>query len=417
MSTPYPPPGGGQQPPGPYGAPGPSSWGPASGGQPYGGPGAPGPGYGGFGGPGGGSQGYGPGPGQQAPGQQGPGQSGPGQYGPGPQGPGQYGPGPQGGGQQGPGQQGPGGSPYGAPTQKAPKPPKGPGKPVDLGRILPLALAALGLLGFIFGFLHALSVGDDLGGGSMSVYRVVGYLPILVVLVGLFGVAPLLPGGKKYTLPTALLSVATLLAAITALISVTSGYGASVSRGAGLILLLIVALLEAAVAVYAWLTESGAVKPATATVRSGSSSSGSGKPGSAGSGSGQLPPVFVPPAGGQSGAQPPSGDRGGSGGFSPGGFGAPYQQGQAPEAGAYGGYQPTGYRLPGVPGDTYGGAQPAAGESAGSPYGPPSGGGDQSEAYGAQPTSGYGDAPGRQEPADKRQGDDPPPDVTQQVRF
>lgn len=415
MSTPYPPAGGGQQPPGPYGAPGPSSWGPGSGGQPYGGPGAPGPGYGGFGGPGGGSQGYGAGPGQQGSGQSGPGQSGsgqygPGQYGPGPQGPGQYGPGPQGGGQQGPG-----GSPYGAPAQKAPKPPKAPGKPVDLGRILPLALAALGLLAFIFGFLHALTIGDDsLGAVKYSVYQVQGWLPILLVVVGLLGVAPLLPGGKKYTLPTALLSIAGLLGAITALTSGVSASGSSVSRGAGLILLLIVALLQAAIAVYAWLTESGAIKPATANFGSGSSSSGSGKPGSGGAGPGQLPPVFVP-SGGQPGTQPSSGDRN-TGSYPPGGFGV--SQGPAPEAGGYGGYQPTGYRPSGTPGDTYGGAQPAGGESTGSPYSPQSGGGERPEAYGAQSTTGHGDAPGRQESGDKlRQGDEPPPDVTQQVRF
>lgn len=396
MSTPYPPPGGGQQ-PGPYGAPGPSSWGPASGGQPYGGPGAPGQGYGGFGAPGGAQ-----GPGQYGPGPQGPGQSGPGQYGPGPQGPGQYGPGPQGGGQQGPG-----GSPYGAPAQKAPKPPKAPGKPVDLGRILPLSLAALGLLAFIFGFLHALTIGDDDPGAvKYSVYQLQGWLPILLVVVGLLGVAPLLPGGKKYTLPTALLSIAGLLGAITALTSGVSASGSSVSRGAGLILLLIVALLQAAIAVYAWLTDSGAIKPVAA--KSGSSSSG--KPGS---GSGQLPPVFVPPTGGQFGAQPPSGERT-PGSYSPGGFGG--SQGPAPEAGGYGGYQPAGYRPSGSVGDSYGGGAPAAGESTGSPYAPQSG--DRPESYGGQPTSGQGDPAGRQEPTERpRQGDDPPPDVTQQVRF
>lgn len=410
MSTPYPPTGGGQQAPGPYGAPGPSSWGAGPGGQPYGTPGAPGQGYGAFGGPGA-PQGYGQGPGQQGPGQQGPGQQPPSPYGPpGQQGPGQYGPGPQGPGQQGPGQQGPGqqgpSGQFGTPPQKAPKPPKppkAPRQPVDLNRILPLALAALGLLGFIFGFLHALSVDDNLGVGAVSVYATYGYLPILVVLVGLFGVAPLLPGGKKYTLPTALLSVATLLAAITALTSATSGLGSSVGRGAGLILLLIVALLQAAVAVYGWLTESGGLKPAGG--RGGASSKLS---------PGQLPPVFVPAPDQQSGGRP-SGDRGGSGSYSPGAFGD-NPPNRAPEAGAYGGYQPADYRPSGSSGDSFGSFAPAGSDPAASQYG--SGPGEQSDSHGAQRTSGSADQAGRPEPTDKpRQGEEPPPDVTQQVRF
>lgn len=394
MSTPYPPPGGGQQPPGPYGAPGPSSWAPGTSGQPYG---APGQGYGGFGGPGA-PQGYG-----QAPGAQGPGQQPPSPYGPpGQQGPGQYAPQRPG---HGPGQQGPGGQ-FGGPPQHPPKsakPPKGPRQPVDLNRILPLALAALGLLGFIFGFLHTLSVDDSLGISSGSVYSTHGYLPILVVLVGLFGVAPLLPGGKKYTLPTALLSVATLLAAITALTSGVSAPGPAVSRGAGLILLLIVALVQAAIAVYAWLTESGALKAAGG--KGGASSKLS---------PGQLPPVFVPAADLQAGARPSS-DLTGSNSYSPGAFGDnPPNRG--PESGARGGYQQAGYRPAGSPGDTYGSFAPAGSDPAAPQYG--AGAGERPDAFGAQPASGPADQPGRQEPIDKpRPGEEPPPDVTQQVRF
>ena len=403
MSTPYPPPGGGQQQPGGYGAPGPSSWGPGAGGQSYGGPGPGGPG-----GPGSGYGGFGPGGPGGAPAQYG--QPGPGQYGPGPQGPGQYGPGQPGSGPQGPGHQGAGGGQYGAPS--APKAPKAPRKPVDLGRILPLSLAALGLLAFIFGFLHALTIGDD-GAASVkySVYQLQGWLPILLVIVGLLGVAPLLPGGRKYTLPTALLSIAGLLGAITALTSGVSAAGSSVSRGAGLILLLIVALLQAAVAVYAWLTETGAVKPAAGTV---GSSSSSGNSGSSAAGPGQLPPVFVPPAGGQSGSRPPSGDRG-TGGYPSGGFGGP--QGQAAEAGGYTGYQPTGYR-PGGSSDTYGGFTPTGGDSAGAQYRPSDGSGEASAPFGASPATGPGEAVQTPDPTEKpRSGEEPPPDVTQQVRF
>ncbi len=386
MSSPYPPPPGGQQGPPSYGGPAPSSWGPAgpSYGPPGQGPGGPGmgapggpPGYGGYGGPG---------PG-------------------GPGGPGQgYGP-------------GPGGGPSGGPGQYSSGPPKAPRKPVDLGRILPLIIAALGLLGFIFGFLRGLSVDSELGSsGGPSVYASQGHLPIWIAAVGLLALGAVVPKGAKYPLLTALFAIAGLLAAIGAITSGVSSYGAGYSRGAGLILLLIVALLQAAAAVYWWLTDSGTVKPAALKVGSSSGSSG-------GSGPGQSSSFGPGPSAGQGGP-----GQGGPGQVGPGqssgqndprlqgfgGYGQGYQQPAPPDPSGYGSYQPSAYR-PAGPQSDYNPYAPSQGDAPASEPGtgptptvdPPS--------YGRPPAEAAPGQPGQR--PQHGQGDEPPPDVTQQVRF
>lgn len=253
MSSPYGPPG--QQGPGPYGGPGaPGSYGGPGGAGSYGGPGGAqwGPGgnvptYGGpppggpqYGGPGSPGQGYGP------------------AYGAGPQ------RGPQSGGQV------PAGSGPGAGGSGAPASPPGakPRSGVDLARILSLSIAALGVLAFIFGFLSAWKANQQGVNVSISVYSTAAaYLPILLLLAGLLAVAPLVPGGGKYVFPTALLAIVGFLGALTQLISGDDSYGISLSAGIGLILLIVVSLLQAGAAAYAWLTDSGTVKPAGATPR------------------------------------------------------------------------------------------------------------------------------------------------------
>ncbi len=363
MSSPYgPPAGAGPQGPGAYGAPGQPPWGAPGGqmspaGQSYGGSGQAGPGYG-------------VPAGQGAPGQwpaYGPGF--PGRPGQGPGGPG------------GPGQ-------WGVPD--APRAPTAPKAPVDLGRLLPFVVGGLGVLGFVFGFLPSFSYGAGSGGGASVSASVYGggpsYLPILLLIAGLLAVAPLLPGAGNYRVPCALLSVAGLLGAIAAILggnvfdsAVTTGGLGSSSTGIGLILLLVVAVLQAAAAGYAWLLGSGGLKaraPKQAATLPGRATPG-GSP-------------FPPSSQGTPAGSPPAG---------------PAAQG--PPAGGFGGYQSGGYMPYRDGGGQYGtGATPAVDPSRS--YG---------QSYPSGPIASVEPEPGGPGAGQHGRDDGPPPDVTQQVRF
>ncbi len=387
MNSPYGPPGG-QQGPGPYGGPSGAPWGPGQGApahavQPQGAPG----GYGlgsrsPSGGPG---QGYAPGFGG----------------GPGPAGPSA------------------GGSTPGGPVAN-------PRAAVDFDRILPLVIGGLGVLAFFFGFLSAWQRDQRGAQASVAVYATGGaYLPILLLLTGLLALAQFVDKGRKNTLPTALLAAVGFLAALTQMISGGGSYGAALSAGAGLILLLVVSFLQAAAAAYAWLTESGLV---TSPAPSGQRRPRTRKPAAAESApaaqfasappadpqhgyGATYPPGTYPPATYPPGTYPP-------GGYPPGG----YAPGGGQDATGYGSYRPDAYGTPkgqaGEPRNPY-----AAPESSPAPQQVGTGvtpsvdaqrmddslyrpGGRPFESPAADPAAGQ---PG---PDDR-----PSPDETQQVRF
>ena len=362
MSNPYGPPPGGQPgpgQPGSYGAPG---------GSPSWTPGAPGPAYG-----------------QPAPGGYAAPNAGPPVGGP----PAGYG---QPYGQSGPGQ----GTPGNGNNPQFPSSPPKVETPLDLGKILPLVIAGLGVLAFIVGFLP----GVKYSGGanfSASVYGVQGYLPILILLAGAFAAAPLIPGGRSYSLPTAIVAVVGFLGAITATFSGTSGYlGDGYSKGFGLWLILIVSLLQAAAAAYSWFTEAGSGKPARSAAERGSGhtarSFGPSQPPAPPTAPAQpaqsAPTGYAPPAYGQ-------GDASSYGGYTPGAYS------QAPP-GAASGPNTEGFGAYGQPSE----AGPQTGSSPavdpGAPYSP----------YGPGPSNSAGPSTGAH-----GRDDGPPPDVTQQVRF
>jgi len=380
MSNPYGPPGGpGQQAPGSFGGQPNPAW--NQGQQPgqgysqggFGqGPAAPGPGYGsGYGGPAG-PQGNPPG---NVPGFGGPASQGPP---PGRQG---YGPG------------------FGA-SGHAPSTAK---KPVDLGRLLPLVVGGLGVLAFILGFLPGTSVDSQSGSSdssSLSIYAVRGYLPILVLLAGLLALSALLPAGKKYSLPVAVVSVAGFLGALTSVFTVTNGVD-SVSVGWALWLLLVVALLQAGAGVYAWLVESGTLERSA------------GRPKTPGAADGSSSPNFAPATGG--GGGPASG----FGGYAPGAY-APDSGASAADPSSYGASGPGGYAPSNPRGnESYGPSAPSAGSAAAPQYGT----GANSPGAGPVGSSPFGpsgsDEAGPAGPATGQHGreDGPAPDVTQQVRF
>jgi len=296
---------------------------------------------------------------------------------------------------------------------------------MDLGKVLAMILGLLGVLAYFFGFLPFLSYSNGAGDDrvSVSVYGAgPSYLPILLLIVGLLACALFLPGGRKYSLPVAVLAIAGLLSAIAVMVSKnlfdrladSTGGTAASKIGIGMILLLVVALVQAAAAVYGWLADSGTLK-----ANFGNSSVGGGT-GNARAVS-QSVPNFPPGPGGSGGSGPA---QGGFGGYPPGGY-TPGSVPGGPTPGSdssYGSYGAGSYGQPGArsndsygqypaPGDQgvppqYGtGASPGAAEgnpSQQSSHGPSAAG----EPDSSRSTTGQ---PGRDE--------GPAPDATQQVRF
>lgn len=125
---------------------------------------------------------------------------------------------------------------------------------MNLGQVLPLVVAGLGVLNFIWGFLPYYSQ----GGESVSSYGAgAGWLPLLLLAAGLLALGPIVPKGVKAAFPVAVLSVVGLLGAFFAWVT---GGDLNPDKGVGLILLFVFALLQAVAAVALWLFDAGVVK-------------------------------------------------------------------------------------------------------------------------------------------------------------
>lgn len=142
--------------------------------------------------------------------------------------------------------------PGGAPQQWQAGPPAAPSKPMDLGKILPLVAAGLGVLNFIWGMLPVAS-----GAGFGSGFFFTGWAPVLLLVAGLLAVGGLLPKGESQLFLSTAISVPTAVAILFALIAKSSTF---TSGGVALILLLIFGLLQAAATVFAWLVDADIVK-------------------------------------------------------------------------------------------------------------------------------------------------------------
>lgn len=293
-----------------------------------------------------------------------------------------------------------------------------PKAPMDLGKVLAMILGALGVLAYFFGFLPFLSYSGGRASErvSVSVYGAgPSYLPILLLIVGLLACAPFLPGGRRYQLPAAVLAIAGLLSAIAALVSRnlfdqladSTGGTAAPKIGIGMILLLVVAVLQAAAAVYGWLADSGTLKARTGN------NSGLGAVGSARAVT-QSPPSFAPGPGGSGPAQ------GGFGGYPPGAY-TPGSVPGGPTPGSdssYGSYGAGSYGQPGArSNDSYGQYLAPGDQGAAPQYGTGAGqaAAEGNPSYGAS-AAGEPD-PSRSTPGQPGRDDGPSPDATQQVRF
>lgn len=150
------------------------------------------------------------------------------------------------------------GGPY-LPPGAVPTAPAGQSGPAPRAKLEPaklfgLVIAALGALNFAFGFLPQVTASrlDE----SLSVYAVgPGYVPILLLIAGLLALGAFLPGSERSRLAVAAVSVG---GAVGALISLgTTGpvemlTTAQVSKGLGAVLLTIFGIIQAVVAIAAY---------------------------------------------------------------------------------------------------------------------------------------------------------------------
>ena len=146
---------------------------------------------------------------------------------------------------------GPDGSRGQPPYGPAATPPQNRSAGLDPAKLLGLAVAGLGGLNFIWGFLPELTAPRI--DADLSVFAVgPGYVPILLLIAGLLALAALLPGSERSRLAVAAVSVGGAAGAIVSL--GTAGplellATGQVSKGLGAILLVVFGIIQAVVAI------------------------------------------------------------------------------------------------------------------------------------------------------------------------
>ena len=125
---------------------------------------------------------------------------------------------------------------------------------VDPAKLFGIVIAVLGILNFVFGFLPYLTASRI--GESLSVFAVgPAYVPILLLIAGLLALAAFLPGSERSRLAVAAVSVGGAVGALIALgttgpLELTTS--AQVSKGLGMVLLVIFGIIQAVVAIAAY---------------------------------------------------------------------------------------------------------------------------------------------------------------------
>ena len=141
-----------------------------------------------------------------------------------------------------------------------------------------MAVVALGLLNFICGFLPELALPQSTTTqGSLSVFSIgPAYVPILLLTAGLLAMTAFLPGEERASFAVAAVSSGGAIGAIVSLGTqdAVSGFG-QVSKGMGAILLVIFGIIQAVVALTAFVIGSGlALNPRAAGQSPGLTGSG-----------------------------------------------------------------------------------------------------------------------------------------------
>jgi len=125
---------------------------------------------------------------------------------------------------------------------------------LEPAKLFGLVIAALGAVNFAFGFLPQVTASrlDE----SLSVYAVgPGYVPILLLIAGLLALAAFLPGSERSRLAVAAVSVGGAVGALISLGTTSSLEllaAGQVSKGLGAVLLTIFGLIQAVVAIAAY---------------------------------------------------------------------------------------------------------------------------------------------------------------------
>ncbi|WP_420120262.1 DUF5336 domain-containing protein, partial [Nakamurella sp.] len=125
---------------------------------------------------------------------------------------------------------------------------------MDPAKLFGLVIAGLGGLNFAFGFLPQVTSSriDE----SLSVYAVgPGYVPILLLIAGLLALAAFLPGSERSRLAVAAVSVGGAVGALISLGTTSSLEllaAGQVSKGLGAVLLTIFGIVQAVVAIAAY---------------------------------------------------------------------------------------------------------------------------------------------------------------------
>jgi|GEM_PF-1510081 len=147
-----------------------------------------------------------------------------------------------------------------------------------VAKVLAVAVIALGLLNFIWGFLPELSLSrSTTTQGSLSVFSIgPAYVPILLLTAGLLALTAFLPSEERASFAVAVVSSGGAIGAIVSLGSqdAVSGFG-QVSKGMGAILLVIFGIIQAVVALTAFVIGSGfGLNPRAAEQRPGNGGQG-----------------------------------------------------------------------------------------------------------------------------------------------
>ncbi len=132
--------------------------------------------------------------------------------------------------------------------------PGGATRKFDPAKLLGLAVAVLGALNFIWGFLPEIT--STRSNESLSVFAVgPAYVPVLLLIAGLLALAAFLPGSERSRLAVAAVSVGGAAGAIVSLGtegSVELVSATAVGKGLGAILLVIFGIVQAVVAIGAY---------------------------------------------------------------------------------------------------------------------------------------------------------------------
>jgi hypothetical protein len=161
-------------------------------------------------------------------------------------------------------------APLGQPVSPV-RPIQRPPRRADPARLLGLAVAVLGGLNFCFGFLPEVSAPRL--GETLSVYAVgPAYVPILLLIAGLLALAAFLPGSERSRLAVAAVSVGGAVGAIVSLGTPGSfelfANPNQVTAGLGAILLVVFGIVQAVVAIGAYVIGADSLwsagRPATA---------------------------------------------------------------------------------------------------------------------------------------------------------